>query len=129
MRSRSWKRHQYAAQIGTALRVPLPSPPAGALQLDAAAPPQLRPSWHWPQSVQRLRWLAALEALLLAAQFAVGVDFNLFSPGEIATTAWDGYCTVWNVSEGQARPTRLPNRPRPAAMKGLAGLARPTIPL
>jgi peroxin-7 len=62
-------------------------------------------------------------------EFAVGVAFNLFSPGEIATTAWDGYCTVWNVSEGQARPTRRPSRPRPAAMKGLVGLARPTIPL
>ncbi len=48
-------------------------------------------------------------------EFVVGVDFNLFIPGEIATTSWDGYCTVWNFQDPNIRPPktvkRNPNRP------------------
>ena len=48
-------------------------------------------------------------------EFVVGVDFNLFVPGEIATTSWDGYCAVWNFQDPNVRPPktvkRNPDRP------------------
>ena len=50
-------------------------------------------------------------------EFVVGLDFNLFVPGEIATASWDGYCTIWNTLNDQLRPPRMIKKPmnRPKA--------------
>jgi len=42
-------------------------------------------------------------------EFVVGLDFNLFMPGEVATASWDGYCTIWNAN-GQMRPPKMMRR-------------------
>ena len=50
------------------------------------------------------------------SEFAVGLDFNLFIPGQISTGSWDGHCAVWNI-QGQP-PPKLQKTIRPQQMGG-----------
>ena len=59
------------------------------------------------------------------SEFAVGLDFNLFIPGQLATGSWDGHCAVWSLN-GQP-PNKLmkpnggqnPTQPPPQGVPGL----------
>ena len=38
------------------------------------------------------------------SEFVVGLDFNLFVPGQVATCSWDGFVAVFDVRQGPVRP-------------------------
>ena len=43
------------------------------------------------------------------SEFVLGLDFNLFLPGQIATCSWDRHLCVWDSAAGP--PPQLPPPP------------------
>jgi len=57
-------------------------------------------------------WDSSLEDSIIAkyedhTEFVLGVDFNLFHEGQIATTAWDETVRVFKYNPGWGKPKRM----------------------